>query len=387
MYKVFLFIFSAVLGAAAVSSTGCSGVSPRGAQEVSFEKDAEGKRKISQTELQQDVQRFFGQFADRVTQASEQIELTRNPELVTRQSLLYLSSGLEIATQPIPEIALLDMIVFVILCRESLEQYWIPEVFKSQGYLLVEAFRRSEDDLWKVAAKVMTDSQKELLLSLIRQWRAENPKQRRVENVRLTDFSVVAGTIEAKRAEQSRGLLAGVSSAVDAADAAVLLADRAMFLAQRMPFLIRLQAVLGSMQIFTNLNEQINDSQLLLQQVQTLGPVMRESMVAANKFGFAAHEARLFTDSLRPFLLPKTGRIGEYLKSTDQIANRTLDILSELQKLKPDQLLGHLTFYLLIVGAGWALFFWTGYYLVKRAYLRQQIRLADRAGQGPRKAA
>ena len=83
-------------------------------------------------ELQEALQRFTTQFADRVTQATEALERSSPPGVrdeALRKNLLYVSSALEIATGPDPWVNLLDMIVFVRLCRAVLERHWIPEVY------------------------------------------------------------------------------------------------------------------------------------------------------------------------------------------------------------------------------------------------------------------
>ena len=204
---------------------------------------------LSDLELQQHLQRFTTQFADRVTQATETLERASPPGVrdeALRKNLLYVSSALEIATGPDPEINLLDMIVFVRLSRTALETHWIPEVYRGGGAELLEVFVRSEEELQGVAEHALTPAQRAQLEHLVEAWLEENPAQIRVEGVRLADFAEAAGSAAAERAVEARGLLSSVATASRAANQALLLSERGLFLVHRLPFLWRLQARLAA---------------------------------------------------------------------------------------------------------------------------------------------
>jgi hypothetical protein len=204
---------------------------------------------LSELELQQHLQRFTTQFADRVTQATEALERSSPPGVrdeALRKNLLYVSSALEIATGPDPEINLLDMIVFVRLSRSALEHHWIPEVYRESGAELLEVFARSEEELRVVAEDALSPVQREQLAHLVETWLEENPAQIRVEGIRLADFSAAAGSAAAERAVEAKGLLSSVATASHAANQALLLSERGLFLFHRLPFLWRLQARLAA---------------------------------------------------------------------------------------------------------------------------------------------
>ena len=87
-------------------------------------------------ELQEALQRFTTQFADRITQAMEALERSSPAGVrdeALRKNLLYVSSALEIATGPDPEVNLLDMIVFIHLSRAALEKHWIPVLYHQRA--------------------------------------------------------------------------------------------------------------------------------------------------------------------------------------------------------------------------------------------------------------
>jgi hypothetical protein len=211
---------------------------------------------MQDTELQQLVHRQVAQFCERIAVALAPLEASPHrsvSDAAMQETLLYVSSAIDIATGPLPEVNLVDLLVFLRLCREALERHWVPEVFGPQGNEAVAVFSKSEDDLWRLAMPAINEGQRRELESLIDEWLAENPDQHRVEGVRLDDFARRAGRAGRGRAERARGLLSGIKSATQAADQALLLAERAMFLVNRMPFLWRLQARVASREILSDI--------------------------------------------------------------------------------------------------------------------------------------
>jgi hypothetical protein len=215
---------------------------------------------LSEFELQQELQRFTTQFADRITQAAEALQ--RSPradvrEEGLRKNLRYVSMAMEIATGQFAEVNLLDMMVFIHLCRAVLERHWVPKVYGEDGRELAEVFARSEEDLSQVAERALTPDQRRQVLEIADAWLADNPAQHRVEGIRLADFSAVAGSA-AERVTQAKGLLAGVKSATRTANQALLLSERGLFLLQRLPFMWRLQARVGAREMMTDIVEQLS---------------------------------------------------------------------------------------------------------------------------------
>jgi hypothetical protein len=213
-------------------------------------------------ELQQELQRFTTQFSDRITQATETLERVAPPGVrdeALRKNLLYVSSAIEIAAGPFAEVSLLDMIVFVRLCRTVLERHFIPKMYGSDGAELAEVFARSDGELGELAERVLSPPQRQQLAHLIDTWLADNPNQVRVEGIRLADFSAMAGSAAAERAGEAKGLLASVKHATRAANQALLLSERGLFLFHRMPFLWRLQARLAAREMLGDAMTQLTD--------------------------------------------------------------------------------------------------------------------------------
>jgi hypothetical protein len=203
-------------------------------------------------ELQQELQRFAAQFAERIVQATEALQLSRHRRVrneALKKNLVYISSALEIACGPSPSIGLLDMVVLIRLSRTALEKHWIPTLYRSEGAELAEVFARSDDELTALVGRTLKDTHRAQLDSVIDSWLADNPTQVRVEGIRLGDFASVAGDAAAERARRASGLLSSVKSATQTANQALLIAERGFFLVHRLPFLWRLQARVGAREI------------------------------------------------------------------------------------------------------------------------------------------
>lgn len=210
---------------------------------------------IPELELQQEIQRFTTRFVDRITQGAEALQGSSRAavrDAAMRKNLLYASSALEIATGASAAVNLLDMFVFVHLCRTVLERHWIPTLYKDDGRELDQAFTRSEDELSQITVRALGTDGHRQLLELVDTWLADNPGQTRVEGIRLADFSAAAGTAAANRALQARGLLSSVKVASEAANEAMVIAERGLFLLHRLPFLWRLQVRLGAREILND---------------------------------------------------------------------------------------------------------------------------------------
>lgn len=353
--------------------------------------DAETDKRtpVSQAELQESLQRLAGNFTDCMTQAMGDLARSGTPaesDDTLRRALLYASSSLDIATGPLAEVNLLDMIVFIRLCREVFETHWMPEVYGEKGEPVLEAFRASEAELRTVAARVLSAEQLDKLDAFVDQWRRDNPNLFRVEGVRLMDFSVRAGKVEHARAEEASGLLASVRSATQTADQALLIAERGMFLAHRMPFLIRLQARLGSREIVSDAIARMGSPAELMSQLQGFEPMVQQLPALVQQSGQTAHEARLLVSDVQPLIPTAEGaeKITETIARTNELTLNTRQMLQEVKALLPSDPKGAVAtakrgfddtlmkglLYLALLGAAWSVVWWGGYYLVKRGLAR-----------------
>jgi hypothetical protein len=163
---------------------------------------------MDEHELTHELQRFTTRFTDRIAQATEVLEHSPSQRVrdeALRKTLGYISSAIEIATGPYAEIDLLDMLVFVHLCRTVLDKHWIPTLYADEGLELSDAFAKSETEISDIADRALGASRTEDVMSLVDAWLADNPKQVRVEGIRLADFASGAARAAAERMLEAKG--------------------------------------------------------------------------------------------------------------------------------------------------------------------------------------
>jgi hypothetical protein len=381
---------------------GAPGPEPRDARTKA--RESEGGAPVSSVELQQSLQRFTGEFIDSVTQAMKALDDPKRPErqeLALRRLLLYGSSSLDIASGPLPEVNMLDMIVFLSLSRHVLESYWVPKQLGPEAQPAVSAFEASEATLWSLSNRILSTSQQGQVHQLIRDWLSRHADQVDVEWVRFQDFALRSGAVAQERADDAQGMLGSLKSASQSADQAVRLAERALFLGNRMPFLLRLQARLGADEVLDDTAGRLQDLKGVAASASNLNPMLREAVELGNSSRAAIREMRLFYQELEPTL--KSLKIApgqeeaaeqaeqvtyrdleQLLQSSNQLAEHSLALTKQLSVLlgpgstehlqqlgeRVDGSLQRIAAYLVLIGAAWALFFWGGYYLAKRPTTR-----------------
>jgi hypothetical protein len=274
--------------------------------------------------------------------------------------------------------------------------------------------RRSESEFWLTSSKVLSQEQKAQLLDMIQTWEQEHPDQVRVDSSRLPALSQLASQ-QAERNKAS-GMMAAVKSATRVGDQAVLLGERAMFMAQLMPFLVRLQVRVGAKELMADgatflvgqeallgrteellarTQDLVLQSSELVTRTDRLGPILGNAEELSRRVESVTREAQELTYSLdalatrfEPLLTPRVGPGGEpttgleaVLARSNDLSQRTLAVLKETRGLMPtgahdqrwllmqaqlDRTVRRWMAYLALVGAVWAVFFWGGYYLVRR---------------------
>lgn len=348
---------------------------------------ASGKPAMNQAELQQALQRIATQFLSRVGQVSMDASKgagSEQQDLVLRQSLLYQSSVLDIATGPEPEVNLLDLVVFARLSAATLKSYWTSERLGDASQSFGAAFETLQRDVRLLEERVLSAEQRALLQRLIAGWQAQNPDQRVVEGVRFVNFGRVVGDAAAERGDEARGLLSGVKSATQAADRALLLAERALFLSQRVPFLLRAHARLAAREVTGDALALLNDMDALLQRGAELRPMISETSALLARMADVTERVRDMSRELDPMLehaveLINDDQLEKTLSTADVLSERTLALLTQLERMQQTnagvlvQVTGEIDAlaYRCIASLGLALalcvlLFWLCYYVVKR---------------------
>ena len=340
---------------------------------------------VTQIELQQTVLRFTGAFLDELVESCERLRRSENPVArreALRRVLVYSASVLDIATAPLPEVNVLDLVVFIRLNRHALERYWVPEVFGKEAQPLVATFVAAEERAWDLASKVLDEGQRAELNRLIEVWERAHPDQVRVEMVRFDEFSRRAGKVARELQENAEGLLSSAKQAIQAADQAMLLAERGVFLAHRLPFLMRLQARVGAEELITDSLGRLEDVDALVEQVAGGRQILTDVAHLLEASRIAAREARSTLEALTPMVssLPPLEDLQATLASGNQLTDKALTLLRETRALAPDDpeqmlllvearaesLLRRMVWYFGLLGAALIFMFWGGYFAVRR---------------------
>lgn len=264
-------------------SSACSGLELESSRDVSFadpDKKSQVKAgKVTAIELQQDLQRFASTFMARMYLAFQPQKEKVSPDLfhiMQSEGLFYASTALDLATGPNPEANLLDMMAFITLTTQSLEEHWIPNVYGKAGKEALQAFKKSEAEIWEIAAMVSSKEQRRAYREILQDWKQENPGLQRTETVRLTGIYRISGQAGNERAKKFSGILGQIESAVASTDQAVLLSNRAMFLAQRAPFLLRLHAKIGAREVVSETLEELARGDQLFKRMKEINPLVKD---------------------------------------------------------------------------------------------------------------
>src|SRR5688572_4972524 len=128
-----------------------------------------------------------------VAQAADELrKRTKRPEVAAwahEQRIATAVASFTNATATNGFVGLLDMLVLTRLKRAAVEEYWIPTLLHDEGEIILEAFRRGEQQVWVAGGKVLSQAQLDELRGIIEQWRMDNPTQYYVSHIRFTDFA------------------------------------------------------------------------------------------------------------------------------------------------------------------------------------------------------
>ena len=396
----------AVAALAAALACGHGASSTTGARDVRLTSGQTGAGgRVPQAELLEDLQRFTGQFMDHVTQAGNEVvesaPTDATSDAALRTSLLLMASALDIASEPLPELAVLDMVVFLRLARSTLADHWLPKVYGDRWRPLLVALEEAEQRFWPIATKIMSEPQKADLVSRIDAFRRANPNLVRVEAVRLTDFSAHAGAVAVARELDVAGALAAVKAATQTGDQAVMLAERGVFLLNRLPFLLRLQVRLGSREIVGDTLAKVGSSGALAASLGTIDPLLEQlpPLVAAGRD--AARETRMLAADVAP-LIPtreEMDRLQHTIGTLNELVVNSSTMVREVRSTTTgpgspveraasrfDATVSRLFAYLVALGAAWSALWWGGYVLARRAS-RPGPEDRGGGGEGPRDVA
>jgi len=193
---------------------------------------------IKEAELQSQVMSFADRFTAMMATALYRYEaLKPSKENFTKILTIVtysLSNAYIIAGESDPDVALLDMVSMVTLGRIILEKTG-PQAYGKQVKPIIDAFRRAEKDIGRIAAKVLTPDELGQLMAIIKRWQRKNPDVTFFPFVRFSYFAADRRESKLTREEEPEGLIDSVEAATQQAEEMRLLAERGMYLGTRIP--------------------------------------------------------------------------------------------------------------------------------------------------------
>lgn len=217
-----------------------------------------GEDRPAAAAVQSDVMRFADRFDAELVAATHEFTARGGTTEARVQALEWSiearTSAITIASGPNPNVALLDMLVFVTLGRVAHEEHWMPDVWGEADQPMVDAYRKLEPEIWEIAKKSFEPKQLDEIRDMIDSWRKDNPAQTVAASMRLADFEHLL----ASRSEEKKNMfqeigkmfsldpLAGLEPAKREMEEARLLGERTLFYAQRAPLIFSSQVELLS---------------------------------------------------------------------------------------------------------------------------------------------
>jgi hypothetical protein len=205
-------------------------------------KDADKNKDYAMTEvvLQSELMSYADRFASLMTQAIEDFD-TFKPDPETRHFIMgegvySISAVYTIAAEPNPQVALLDMVTLTTLGRLIYEDN-IKQKYGKPVEVIIEKFRQLEEDIWAIAAKILSNEQQIELRGLILEWRKRNPDQTVFNYIRFGDFAANRRTSTLVEKGKTGGVFKSVQKVTKEVEETRMLAERSLYLATRLPLL------------------------------------------------------------------------------------------------------------------------------------------------------
>ncbi|HSI36488.1 MAG TPA: hypothetical protein VK986_23085, partial [Tepidisphaeraceae bacterium] len=200
---------------------------------------------LTTPKLQSLVLDFADRYMAMVSAASDDLQRADpSPDMRRRARVLklnYCSAVYAIASNPNPEVGLLDMVVHVSLIRSNLNDGTSWKSLGENVKILRTAFDHLHAEVWGLAKQALSDEQATDLAQMIEEWRISNPQYKYTAYVRFSDFAGLR--YKSRLHDVNKGLinlgrldpLAPIDDATREIQRSRFLAERALFLAQRLP--------------------------------------------------------------------------------------------------------------------------------------------------------
>jgi methyl-accepting chemotaxis protein len=240
-----------MVAALAAAAFGCVGGPQRGPdpgkQDVGATADEvvrdQTTHALTYAELEELTRAYADRYMTLVNMATEAVERD-NPAIEQRREanrarVVAVTSMYDIATNPDPFTRLLDMLIVVTLQSQVLiDDAVADEWFGERAQHVVTSIRRAREDIWRIAARVLTPEQLQAFDLMVWEWHRAHPQLRHVAFVRFDDFGASRGKSMVAAAGAGGGLLAPLNRSMQTIDEVRLLAERAFYLSKRAPIVL-----------------------------------------------------------------------------------------------------------------------------------------------------
>ena len=238
----------AILPAAGlVLLTACT-TQPQGTLESTRLEKSVGIGTLTPAQIGAEVRGFADSYVTLLLHISDELyenDLTPAQRAALNGMLVNTAYGVyTIASDANPVVSLLDMVVVVTLTRMSADRNW-KRPFDEETLALVRRItRQGEDDVWEIAARVLTPVELNDMHDLIEQWRIGHEGLRSVSYVRFSDFAESRRQMHttSKKATSLFGLfaldpMANLDPTTREIERSRMLAERAFYFTKRLPML------------------------------------------------------------------------------------------------------------------------------------------------------
>ena len=233
----------------------------------------------------------------------------------------------DIAVDPAPTTAMINALVMVSLQAETAAVHAVTLFGDQAGPQIVALSQEIQEQAFGLAARVMTEKQRQRLLDMVKAWLEQNPDETNIWYMRLNDLPGVRGqvsvleTVDALTDLPSKFLgkfipgVSGVSEAGETVSDVNLLAERMSWLAPRLVILAQWRA---EMLVYRCLQApQVAESLDVARRVTHMIEILPETL--------DQQRAALFND-----LEQHDEVVNGLLERTDAVAGRTTELLAQL---------------------------------------------------------
>lgn len=286
---------------------------------------------LTPVQIRDRMRSFADYYRDKVEAVCDQLASEAGDPLLAGQiqqlKIDAATAMYDIAVDPAPTTAMINALVMVSLQAETAAAHAVTLFGDQAGPQIVALSQEIQEQAFGLAARVMTEKQRQRLLDMVKAWLEQNPDETNIWYMRLNDLPGVRGqvsvleTVDALTDLPSKFLgkfipgVSGVSEAGETVSDVNLLAERMSWLAPRLVILAQWRA---EMLVYRCLQApQVAESLDVARRVTHMIEILPDTL--------DQQRAALFND-----LEQHDEVVNGLLERTDAVAGRTTELLAQL---------------------------------------------------------